>query len=120
MPRHDDDNNNRQDSGKKGRALRGGPGATRGRGSGRGSAGTVRLWGRHAIEAALTNPNRTAKKLWGTREAIQAMLDDHDAELPRELPVEYAQAVDLARLVARDAPSGSRARMHPARRCGAR
>jgi 23S rRNA (guanosine2251-2'-O)-methyltransferase len=64
----------------------------------------VRLWGRHAIEAALTNPNRTAKKLWGTREAIQAMLDDHDAELPRELPVEYAQAVDLARLVARDAP----------------
>jgi 23S rRNA (guanosine2251-2'-O)-methyltransferase len=80
----------------------------------------VRLWGRHAIEAALTNPNRTAKKLWGTREAIQAMLDDHDAELPRELPVEYAQAVDLARLVARCAPSGSRARMHPARRCGAR
>jgi hypothetical protein len=64
----------------------------------------VRLWGRHAVEAALTNPNRTAKKLWGTREAIQEMLDDHDAELPRDLPVEYAQAVDLARLVARDAP----------------
>jgi tRNA G18 (ribose-2'-O)-methylase SpoU len=79
------------------------PSATRG----------ARLWGstercgcqgRHAVEAALTNPNRTAKKLWGTREAIQEMLDDHDAELPRDLPVEYAQAVDLARLVARDAP----------------
>lgn len=75
-----------------------------GRGSGRAGAGAVRLWGRHAVEAALTNPERSAKKLWGTREAIQAMLDDHEAELPRTLPVEYAQAADLARLVARDAP----------------
>ncbi len=75
-----------------------------GRGSGRASSGAVRLWGKHAVEAALTNPMRSAKKLWGTREAIQAMLDDHDAELPSSLPVEYAQAADLARLVARDAP----------------
>jgi len=75
-----------------------------GRGSGRGTAGAVRLWGRHAVEAALTNPLRSAKKLWGTREAIQALLDDNDAELPPSLPVEYAQALDLARLVARDAP----------------
>ncbi|WP_298188740.1 23S rRNA (guanosine(2251)-2'-O)-methyltransferase RlmB [Novosphingobium sp.] len=75
-----------------------------GRGSGRASTGAVRLWGRHAVEAALTNPLRTAKKLWGTREAIQALLDDNDAELPASLPVEYAQAADLARLVARDAP----------------
>lgn len=105
MPRHDDDQDNRRDAGKKGRSLRGRAGRNQGgRGSGRGSTGTVRLWGRHAVEAALTNPNRTAKKLWGTREAIQEMLDDHDAELPRDLPVEYAQAVDLARLVARDAP----------------
>jgi 23S rRNA (guanosine2251-2'-O)-methyltransferase len=75
-----------------------------GRGSGRGTAGAVRLWGRHAVEAALTNPLRSAKKLWGTREAIQALLDDNDAELPPSLAVEYAQALDLARLVARDAP----------------
>jgi 23S rRNA (guanosine2251-2'-O)-methyltransferase len=73
--------------------------------AGRGAAAAAtRLWGRHAVEAALTNPARTAKKLWGTREAIQAMLDDHEAELPSSLPVEYAQAADLARLVARDAP----------------
>jgi 23S rRNA (guanosine2251-2'-O)-methyltransferase len=94
-----------RDDRSKGKALRGRAGRMQGgRGSGRGSAGTVRLWGRHAVEAALTNPDRVARKLWGTREAIQEMLDDHDAELPASLPVEYAQAVDMARLVARDAP----------------
>lgn len=94
-----------RDDRPKGKALRGRAGRMQGgRGSGRASSGAVRLWGRHAVEAALTNPERDAKKLWGTREAIQAMLDDNDAELPTSLPVEYAQAVDLARLVARDAP----------------
>lgn len=95
-----------RDGGRKKGALRGRAGRNQGggRGSGRGSAGATRLWGRHAVEAALTNPDRVAKKLWGTREAIQAMLDAHDAELPSSLPVEYAQAADLARLVARDAP----------------
>ena len=87
------------------RALRGRAGRMQGgRGSGRASAGAVRLWGRHAVEAALINPERTARRLWGTREAIQEMLDAHDAELPSTLPVEYAQAADLGRLVARDAP----------------
>ena len=87
------------------RALRGRAGRMQGgRGSGRASTGAVRLWGRHAVEAALTNPERTPRKLWGTREAIQEMLDAHDAELPTSLPVEYAQAADLGRLVARDAP----------------
>ncbi len=90
----------RKDTSLRGRAGR----MQGGRGSGRASTGAVRLWGRHAVEAALTNPNRTAKKLWGTREAIQALLDDNDAELPVNLPVEYAQAADLGRLVARDAP----------------
>ena len=87
------------------RALRGRAGRMQGgRGSGRASAGAVRLWGRHAVEAALINPDRTARRLWGTREAIQEMLDAHDAELPTSLPVEYAQAADLGRLVAGDAP----------------
>lgn len=94
-----------RDGDKKGRALRGRAGRNQGgRGSGRGSGGTVRLWGRHAVEAALTNPDRDAKKLWGTREAIQQLLDDNDAELPASLQVEYAQGADLGRLVARDAP----------------
>ena len=94
------------DSGRPKTSLRGREGRMHGgRGSGgRGAAGAVRLWGRHAVEAALTNPERVAKKLWGTREAIQAMLDDHDAELPTSLPIEYAQAADLGRLVARDSP----------------
>ena len=66
-----------------------------GRGSGRGSAGAVRLWGRHAVEAALTNPERVAKKLWGTREAIQAMLDDQGVNLRTA----RAQPSKLLRLV---------------------
>ena len=90
----------RRDTSLRGRAGR----MQGGRGSGRTSTGVIRLWGRHAVEAALTNPERDAKKLWGTREAIQAMLDDHDAELPASLPIDYAQAADLGRLVARDAP----------------
>ncbi len=71
-----------------------------GRGSGRASAGAVRLWGRHAVEAALKNPDRQHRKLWATREGIASL----DGELPPDFPVEYAQGADLARLVARDAP----------------
>lgn len=83
------------------RALRGRAGRMQGgRGSGRGSAGTVRLWGRHAVEAALLNPERKHRKLWATREGIASL----DGELPAGFPVEYAQGADLARLVARDAP----------------
>lgn len=71
-----------------------------GRGSGRASAGHVRLWGRHAVEAALRNPAREHRKLWATREGIASL----DGELPPDFPVEYADVSDLARLVARDAP----------------
>jgi len=71
-----------------------------GRGSGRASAGYVRLWGRHAVEAALRNPNRQHRKLWATRDGIASL----DGELPEDFPVEYAEGADLARLVARDAP----------------
>jgi 23S rRNA (guanosine2251-2'-O)-methyltransferase len=71
-----------------------------GRGSGRAGAGAVRLWGHHAVEAALLNPERRHRKLWATREAVAALSGD----LPADFPVEWAQPVDLARLVARDAP----------------
>jgi len=83
------------------RSLRGRAGRMQGgRGSGRASRGQVRLWGRHAVEAALKNPERKHSKLWATREGIESL----DGELPADFPVEYAQAADLARLVARDAP----------------
>lgn len=71
-----------------------------GRGSGRASQGAVRLWGRHAVEAALNNPARSHRKLWATREGIASL----DGELPADFPIEYAEVADLARLVARDAP----------------
>ncbi|MEO7913810.1 MAG: RNA methyltransferase [Novosphingobium sp.] len=86
---------------KTGKALRGRAGRMQGgRGSGRASAGAVRLWGRHAVEAALLNPDRVHRKLWATREGIESL----DGDLPENFPVEYAQAADLGRLVARDAP----------------
>ena len=89
--------------GRKGkeRALRGRAGRMQGgRGSGRATSGYVRLWGRHAVEAALMNPRRVHRKLWATREGIDSL----DGELPEDFPVEYAEVADLARLVARDAP----------------
>jgi 23S rRNA (guanosine2251-2'-O)-methyltransferase len=88
---------------KKGdkRNLRGRAGRMQGgRGSGRAAQGLVRLWGRHAVEAALRNPARSHRKLWATREGIASL----DGELPPDFPIEYADVADLARLVARDAP----------------
>ena len=86
-------------SGKK--ALRGRAGRMQGgRGSGRATHGNVRLWGRHAVEAALMNPRRQHRKLWATREGVASL----DGELPPDFPVEYADVADLARLVAHDAP----------------
>ena len=83
------------------RALRGRAGRMKGgRGSGRGSAGAVRLWGHHAVEAALKNPERKHRKLWATRDAVANL----DGELPADFPVEWTDPADLARLVARDAP----------------
>lgn len=87
--------------GDRKRALRGRAGRMQGgRGSGRASTGQVRLWGRHAVEAALKNPARVHRKLWATREGIDSL----DGELPADFPVEFADSPDLARLVARDAP----------------
>ncbi len=90
-----------QGGNKAARALRGRAGRMKnGRGSGRASSGMVRLWGRHAVEAALRNPHRQHRKLWATREGVESL----DGELASDFPVEWAQGADLARLVARDAP----------------
>ena len=59
------------------RALRGRAGRMQGgRGSGRASKGAVRLWGRHAVEAALMNPERQHRKLWATPEGIESLSGD--------------------------------------------
>lgn len=57
-----------------------------------------RFWGRHAVFAALANPERTVKRIWGTREALGAL------DLPPVIPMDFCDVVDLARLVPRDAP----------------
>jgi 23S rRNA (guanosine2251-2'-O)-methyltransferase len=57
-----------------------------------------RFYGRHAVIAALANPERTVRKIWGTREALAAL------DLPPVLPITYADAADLARLIPGDAP----------------
>jgi 23S rRNA (guanosine2251-2'-O)-methyltransferase len=50
------------------------------------------------VTAALANPNRTVRKLWGTREALAPL------DLPSDLPVVYADVADLGRMVPSDAP----------------
>lgn len=63
-----------------------------------GSSNRPRFWGRHAVTAALANPERRVRKIWGTREALGAL------ELPPILPITYADVADLARMVPSDAP----------------
>ena len=55
-----------------------------------------RLWGRHAIAAALANPKRKLVRAWATREAADWF--------PKGTPITIADAADLGRLVPRDAP----------------
>jgi 23S rRNA (guanosine2251-2'-O)-methyltransferase len=57
-----------------------------------------RFWGRHAVAAALANPERTIVKLWVTREAAAQF------DVDPKVPVTYADAADLGRLVPKDAP----------------
>lgn len=62
------------------------------------SDGNPKFWGRHAVYAALDNPERRLIKLWGTREEIGKIV------IPDGLSVQYAEVSDLARFVPRDAP----------------
>ncbi len=57
-----------------------------------------RFWGRHAVAAALINPEREILRLWATREAAAAL------EVDPSIPITYADVADLGRLVPRDAP----------------
>lgn len=60
--------------------------------------GRPRFWGRHAVTAALANPERVVRKIWATREALVQL------DIPPVIPVTYAEVTDLARLVPGDAP----------------
>lgn len=62
------------------------------------SDGNPKFWGRHAVYAALDNPERRLIKLFGTREEIGKIV------VPDGLAVQYADGADLARYVPKDAP----------------
>ncbi len=58
----------------------------------------LRLWGTHAVHAALDNPDRTVRRIWGTKDVLDALV------LPVGIPVVASGPVDLAGLVAPGAP----------------
>ena len=63
-----------------------------------GNPNRPRFWGKHAVAAALDNPDRRVLKAWATREAASFM------QFPKDVPVTLADVADLARLVPGDAP----------------
>jgi 23S rRNA (guanosine2251-2'-O)-methyltransferase len=63
-----------------------------------GTPNRPRFWGKHAVAAALDNPNRKVLRAWATRDAAGFM------QFPPDVAVTFAEAPDLARLVPHDAP----------------
>ncbi|HEU5285665.1 MAG TPA: 23S rRNA (guanosine(2251)-2'-O)-methyltransferase RlmB [Sphingomicrobium sp.] len=63
-----------------------------------GSPNRPRLWGKHAVAAALDNPERKVLRAWATRDAASFM------RFPKEVPLTFADVADLGRLVPHDAP----------------
>jgi 23S rRNA (guanosine2251-2'-O)-methyltransferase len=64
----------------------------------RGTPQRPRLWGKHAVAAALDNPRRKVLRAWASPEAAGFM------QFPKDVAVTLAEAPDLARLVPHDAP----------------
>ena len=62
------------------------------------TGGGLKFWGRHAVEAALANPNRVIKKISITREALATI------EIPSDIAVVICDVADLGRVIPRDAP----------------
>ncbi|MEO6256831.1 MAG: 23S rRNA (guanosine(2251)-2'-O)-methyltransferase RlmB [Sphingomicrobium sp.] len=63
-----------------------------------GSPNRPRMWGKHAVAAALDNPARKVLRAWATHDAAALM------QFPKGLPVTFADVADLGRLVPHDAP----------------
>jgi 23S rRNA (guanosine2251-2'-O)-methyltransferase len=57
-----------------------------------------RFWGRHAVAAALANPERDIVRIWATREAVVGL------DIPTSVPVVFSDVADLGKMVPRDAP----------------
>ena len=72
--------------------------ARKNKGKGGGNPNRPRFWGKHAVAAALDNPERRVLKAWATAEAAAFM------NFSKELPVVRAEAPDLGRMVPHDAP----------------
>src|SRR3546814_3373195 len=70
----------------------------RGHRTGKPKGGYPRFWGRHAVTAALANPNRTVRKIWGTLYALGEL------DLAPGLPLVYSYVAYLGRMVPHDAP----------------
>src|SRR6476469_7363072 len=63
-----------------------------------GNAQRPRLWGKHAVTAALDNHQRKVLRAWATRDAAALM------NFPKEVALTLADVADLGRLVPHDAP----------------
>ena len=64
----------------------------------RGTPTRPRMWGKHAVAAALDNPDRKVFKAWTTLEAAALM------NFPKDMVVMRAEGPDLGRMVPADAP----------------